>query len=179
MTAHAMSGDRERCLEAGMDGYVSKPVQLADLESALTATHREGSRQSAPEEDGAETEPLDTSQLDLLRNLSTKDGKDLLGSLIRSFVETSASDLASARQHAEAGRWSEVQQSAHHLKGGSAALGARRVASLCAAIEERVRTRCTDEIGPLLDQLGLELDGARAAFDMMTRDARRSAPVRD
>ncbi len=179
MTAHAMSGDRERCLEAGMDGYVSKPVQLADLESALTAAHPRGSGQSVPGGNGPETEPLDTSQLDLLRNLSAKDGKDLLGSLIRSFLDTSANDLASARQHAEAGRWSEVQQSIHHLKGGSAALGARQVASLCAAIEERVHIGRTDEIGPLLDQLALDLEGAHAAFDMMTRDAGRPARVRD
>ena len=35
MTAHAMTGDRDRCLEAGMDGYISKPIQIAELTSVL------------------------------------------------------------------------------------------------------------------------------------------------
>jgi two-component system, sensor histidine kinase and response regulator len=42
MTAHAMSGDRERCIEAGMDGYISKPISRQHLEEAITGAIRAG-----------------------------------------------------------------------------------------------------------------------------------------
>ena len=156
MTAHAMSEDRERCLEAGMDGYLSKPVQIADLEAALLP---------APAGSGEWPLPLlDPYQVNMLKNLS-KQGEDLFASLVSSFRESSGKDLETARQHAGEGRWSEVERTIHRLKGSSVALGVVRVASVCAAIEERARSSRTGEIGPLLRKLGRELERAWVALE--------------
>jgi signal transduction histidine kinase/DNA-binding NarL/FixJ family response regulator len=160
MTAHAMFEDRERCLEAGMDGYLSKPVQIADLEAALLP---------APAGTGEWPLPLlDPYQVNMLRSLS-KDGEDLFASLVRSFRESSGSDLEAARLQAEEERWSEVEKTIHRLKGSSVALGVVRVASICAAVEDRARTSRTHEVGPLLRKLRRELERAWEALEGASR----------
>ena len=57
MTAHAMKGDRERCLEAGMDGYVSKPIQTQDLFGAIAAVVARFERASRVSGGGCVTTP--------------------------------------------------------------------------------------------------------------------------
>ncbi len=133
MTAHAMKGDRERCLEAGMDGYVSKPIQPAELfraiEEVLGQTTVPASGTPAEHEAGPvfnhaaalERAGGDESFLAELVGLFLKDCPRLLGE-IRAALE---------RQDAVG-----LKRAAHTLKGSAGNFEARAVCEAARALEE-------------------------------------------
>ncbi len=112
MTAYALQGDREKCLAAGMDDYLSKPMRLRDIAGALS---RWGM-------------PVDPAAL-------AKAEKLVVGSESRwkkEFLEDARRLLSDMRVCKDA---DILARAAHTLKGSSASLGARRLATLCARIE--------------------------------------------
>ncbi len=135
VTAHAMRGDSERCFQAGMDSYVSKPLQSRELFAeihALTVTNHaaisRGARLAAPDNASASAtpEPVDDSAGDL-------DG--FSEDVMAAFVSDTPAQLNKLREAARSHDAAALKSVAHYLKGSAMYLGARKMAQLCREIE--------------------------------------------
>jgi PAS domain S-box-containing protein len=113
MTAHAMKGDRERCLEAGMDGYVSKPIRIADLEESVT----QATAAKKPC-DTRSTNPAESGIMDEAAVLAGLDGnRALLRDLARLFLADYPKQLAEIKVAIQSKDGERLRRAAHALKG--------------------------------------------------------------
>ncbi|MEO5327762.1 MAG: PAS domain S-box protein [Magnetococcus sp. THC-1_WYH] len=166
ITADAMSGDREKCLAAGLDDYIAKPFRSRDLIRILnlwgTKVSQARSQQSPPvvipegssqpvavalEKDAALLPIVDPEELSRLQS----EVGDEIGLIIKTFLhvlpERIRDILASSEDPVT------LANNAHRLKGGARTLGALRLADLCQRLEKMAKTGNIDAVAPLMDEL--------------------------
>jgi signal transduction histidine kinase/DNA-binding NarL/FixJ family response regulator len=120
MTAHAMAGDREKCLAAGMDDYLSKPLNREELRAAM---QRGATRAASPLNE------------DTLRALATDDDPEV-AKWIELFAATAPNSIVEMKRAHDESRAGDLSMAAHTLKGSCSNFGASALVELCAQIEQ-------------------------------------------
>jgi PAS domain S-box-containing protein len=174
MTANAMQSDRDRCMEAGMNDHVAKPIEPEELWKMLL-------RWVKPRHTGAEVTaaavasrvaretvlPSGVEGLDIANGLRRVLGKKpLYLSLLRKFIAGQKSVVADIRQALDEGHWESAERPAHTLKGVAGNIGATALQHLAYRLETAIKEHrprqevedCLAAVKTLLDALILELE---------------------
>jgi PAS domain S-box-containing protein len=158
MTAAAVEGERERCLEAGMDDFLTKPVDAGRLDETLK-------RWLAPSP--AYADRLDLDRLEELRGLDDPDdGSSYVDRAIGNFLASAEGQVATLRTAAESGDSDQLRSVAHRLAGSALNLGAVSLGEGARQVEENVTNGLLDDavaaLPDLAERMAADLEALRA-----------------
>jgi signal transduction histidine kinase/DNA-binding NarL/FixJ family response regulator len=175
VTARAMTGDREACFAAGMDGYIPKPIQtrkLIQLLEDLTAVAGNPTRSyDEPSTDSVDSKTV-TEILDERALLATVGGnRELAGELATIFLDELEPRVEEIAEAIRVGDPTRLQFAAHTLKGSAASLSATQVAASASALEVMARKLDLDDAPAVFARLETELAGLARRLTTLKREA--------
>jgi PAS domain S-box-containing protein len=171
MTANAFREDRELCLAAGMDDFVSKPMSPAQLHAAIARQLSGDTRGVASPDPGMPAAPGEDAELEL-SDLYERLGKDRakVAEFVRKFLHMTREDIARVEADLQSGDRGAMRRWGHHLRSPAFMVGAYRFSALCERLEalneeNRDAARClVAELRVALDRVEESLEGALAVL---------------
>jgi len=154
MTAHAMKGDRERCLAAGMDGYTSKPIRIGELEHAIAQLISPPNSAKVPVSEADQAD----GAIDHTALLAGVDGnRRVLRELVRLFLADCPRRLAEIKEAIRRGDAGALGRAAHALKGSVGNFAAKSAFAAAQRLEIMSRDIDLDNVGKACVTLESEL----------------------
>jgi signal transduction histidine kinase/CheY-like chemotaxis protein/HPt (histidine-containing phosphotransfer) domain-containing protein len=168
MTANAMRGDREKCIEAGMDDYIAKPIRRDDLAAALERWVAAGRTRTASPPGTRRTgefEAVEMSPLDQLRAYDVSGGSKLVEELCRLFLADTPIRISALADAVDRGDMEQVHLIAHTVKGAAWLVGARQMGAVAEVLEEQSAKGLLRRAPEQAVRLQMEFDRIRPFYE--------------